>query len=87
MNEYAVIVHRVSEDWLGRRWAAAVVSGTIHSYHPSRPRLRAWTAEGAKRRGEREIRGIHRMEADRIRRDAIARRVTGYTNHEFGSQA
>lgn len=77
--EWAVIVSRVAEDVLGRRWAEAVVQGTIHRYYPSaRYQLRAWTAQGAKRRGERVIRSIHRQEADRARRDAIARRVTGY---------
>lgn len=78
MTEYAVIVHRVAEDWAGRRWAAAVVQGTIHRYYPAHYRYRAWTAKGAKRRGERVIRSIRRQEADRARRDAIARRVTGY---------
>lgn len=78
MTEYATIVHRVSEDWAGRRWAATVVNGTIHRYYPSRTRYRAWTAQGAKRRGDRVIRRIHKQEADRRRRDAIARRVTGY---------
>lgn len=77
-TEWAVIVSRVAEDVLGRRWAAAVVQGTIHHYYPAPFRYRAWTAKGAKRRGERVIRSILRQEADRARRDAIARRVTGY---------
>lgn len=77
-TEYAVIVHRVAEDWAGRRWAAEVVQGTIYRYYPAHHIYRAWTAEGAKRRGERVIRSIRRQEADRARRDAIARRVTGY---------
>jgi len=76
--EWAVIVSRMAEDVLGRRWAAAVVQGTIHHYYPAPFRYRAWTAKGAKRRGERVIRAILRQEADRARRDAIARRVTGY---------
>ena len=76
--EWAVIVSRVAEDWAGRRWAAAVVQGTIHRYYPAPYRYRAWTAQGAKRRGERVIRSFQRMEADRVRRDAIARQVTGY---------
>ena len=78
MSAYATIVQRTAEDWMGRRWAASVVQGTIHSYYPAKYQYRAWTAQGAKRRGERAIRGIQRMEADRARRDAIARRVTGY---------
>lgn len=82
-TEWAVIVSRVAEDALGRRWAADVVQGTIHRYYPAaRYRLRAWTARGAKRRGERAIRSIRRQEADRARRDAIARRVTGYDDEE-----
>lgn len=81
-TEYAVIVHRIAEDWAGRRWASAVVLGTIHLYYPSEFRYRAWTAQGAKRRGERVIRSIRRQEADRARRDAIARRVTGYEDEK-----
>ena len=78
MSEYATIVARLSGDWAGRRWGAAVVRGTIHSYHPAPYTLRAWTAQGARRRGDRAIRRILGQEADRRRRDAIARRVTGY---------
>jgi len=77
-EQYAVIVTRALEDWMGRRWRAAVVQGTIHRYYPAPYRIRAWTAEGARRKGERRIRGILRMERDRRRRDAIARRATGY---------
>lgn len=82
MDEWAVIVASVPEDWAGRRWAAAVVQGTIHRYYPAPYRYRAWTAQGAKRRGERVIRGIRREEADRARRDAVARHVTGYDQGE-----
>ena len=81
-TERAVIVSRVAEDVLGRRWAAAVVQGTIHRYYPAHYLYRAWTAKGAKRRGERVIRSIRRQEADRDKRDAIARRVTGYDDEE-----
>lgn len=82
MAERAVIVIQTTRDMLGRRWAAAVVRGTIHSYHPAPYKFRAWTARGAKRRGERVIRSIRRAAMADERRDDLARRVTGYDDKE-----
>lgn len=82
MADRAVIVIQTTRDKLGRRWAAAVVRGTIHSYHPAPYKFRAWTAQGAKRRGERVINSIRRREMAEARRDALARRVTGYDDKE-----
>ncbi len=79
MNNRVTIVNAGLRDWLGRRYYGDVVFGTIHSYYPSsNVRLRAWTAAGAKRRGDRVIRRMARRAEKRARRERAARQATGY---------
>lgn len=77
MNEYATIVRAFqSPDWLGRRYRAAVVLGTAERYHPAPYAIRRWTAQGAKRAGDRKIRRIERRRRAQHRRDTHAALVT-----------
>lgn len=85
MIERATIVLSVRRDWLGRRYVGSVVNGTIASYYPSTlHRVRAWTAAGAKRAGDRHIRAEARRYAKERKRESAARRATGYTTNERG---
>lgn len=86
MIDRATIVRNVRPDWLGRRYVGSVVNGTITSYYPTTlHRVRAWTATGAKRAGDRHIRADARRYANERKRGSAARRATGYTTEERAS--
>lgn len=75
-TERATIVHAFSPDWLGRRYGAAVVIGTVNRYYPAPYKIRRWTASGAKRAGDRAIRRIERREAAHRARQGRSARAT-----------
>jgi hypothetical protein len=76
MTERATIVTISRPDWLGRRYRAATVIGTIDRYYPAEYWIHAWTAAGARRAGDRAIRRAERSEAAERRRGLKARRAT-----------
>lgn len=75
-QEYAVIVHPAK-----RGYVARVVQGTIQRYYPQGvAEFRRRTPERAKRAGERHIRVLQRNLERKQRREARARRITGYSS-------